>query len=155
MSYEILKFIHLISMLLLIGVGTGSAFYKYMSDKKGSVETIVHINKQIVLADWIFTTPSALLQPISGVALAYTLNISLLTPWLLISIILFSFSGILWLFALYLQIKMRDISIKALESNQPLPNSYYHYAKIWFYLGIPSFFTMFGVFVLMVFRHHF
>lgn len=34
MSYEILKLIHLLSMLLLLGIGSGLAFYKYMTDKK-------------------------------------------------------------------------------------------------------------------------
>jgi len=61
MSYEILKLIHLLSMLLLLGIGSGLAFYKYMTDKKGSLEAIVHINKEVVLANWLFPTPLAIL----------------------------------------------------------------------------------------------
>lgn len=152
MSYEIVKLIHLLSMLLLLGIGSGSAFYKYITDKKGSLEAIVFINKQVVLADWLFTTPSAIIQPLSGIALAHLLGYSLTTPWILYSIILFIFSGVLWLGAVYLQIKMRDISIGSLEQKQTLPPLYYRYAKIWFLLGIPSFLAMFSVMLLMVFR---
>ncbi|KIM13425.1 MAG: membrane protein [Sulfurovum sp. FS08-3] len=152
MSYEILKLIHLLSMLLLLGIGSGSAFYKYMTDKKGSLEAIVHINKQVVLADWLFTTPSAILQPLSGIALAHLLGYSLTAPWILYSLILFGFSGILWLGAVYLQIQMRNLSIKALEQKEALPPLYHRYAKIWFLLGIPSFLAMFGVMLLMLFR---
>ncbi|MBN2825357.1 MAG: DUF2269 domain-containing protein [Campylobacterales bacterium] len=152
MSYETLKLIHLLSMLLLLGIGSGSAFYKYMSDKKGSLEAIVFINRQVVLADWLFTTPSAIIQPLSGIALAHLLGYSLTTPWILYSLILFSFSGVLWLGAVYLQIKMRNLSIECLEQKKTLPPLYYRYAKLWFLLGIPSFLAMFSVMLLMLFR---
>lgn len=152
MSYEIVKLIHLLSMLLLLGIGSGSAFYKYITDKRGSLEAIVHINKQVVLADWLFTTPSAIIQPLSGVALAHIIGYPLTTPWIFYSIILFIFSGVLWLVALYLQIRMRDISIACLKHNKELPPLYYRMAKIWFLLGIPSFLAMFTVMLLMVFR---
>ena len=69
MSYELLLFLHIASLILLLGVGGGSAFYKFMSDKSGNLEVIVHTNKMVVLADWLFTTPSAILQPITGVML--------------------------------------------------------------------------------------
>jgi len=152
MSYEVLKLIHLLSMLLLLGIGSGSAFYKYITDKKGSLEAVVHINRQVVLADWLFTTPSAIIQPLSGIALAHLLGYSLSTPWILYSLILFGFSGILWLGAVYLQIRMRDISIESLEAQKELPPLYFRYARIWFLLGIPSFLAMFSVMLLMVFR---
>ncbi len=152
MSYEILKLIHLLSMLLLLGVGGGSAFYKYITDKKGSLEAIVHINRQVVLADWLFTTPSAIIQPLSGIALAHLLGYSLSTPWILYSLILFSFSGVLWLGAVYLQIQMRNLSMDCLEHKKALPSLFFRYAKIWFLLGIPSFLAMLGVMLLMVFR---
>jgi len=152
MSYEIVKLIHLLSMLLLLGIGSGSAFYKYITDRVGSLEAIVHINKQVVLADWLFTTPSAIIQPLSGIALAHIIGYPLTTPWILYSLILFVFSGIFWLGAVYLQIRMRDISIECLEESKELPPLYHRMAKIWFLLGIPSFLAMFGVMLLMVFR---
>lgn len=86
MSYEMLIFIHISSVVLLLGVGGGSAFYKFMSDRSGNLEVIVHTNKMVVLADWLFTTPSAIIQPISGLMLMNLMNIPFteLGYWLLL-----------------------------------------------------------------------
>ena len=51
MTYNTLIAIHIISVILLLGVGGGSAFYKFMSDRSGNLEVIVHTNKIVVLAD--------------------------------------------------------------------------------------------------------
>lgn len=153
MIYELLIFAHLLGMLLVLGVGTGSAFYKYLADRSGSLETIVHVNRYVVMADWVFTTPSVVIQPLSGIALAHYLDLSLLTPWLIVSIVLYGISGVLWLGAVYLQIRMRDISVEALDLGQELPEQYGRYRAIWTWLGVPSFVCMFGVLVLMNFRY--
>ncbi len=153
MIYELLIFAHLLGMLLVLGVGTGSAFYKYLSDRSGSLETIVHVNRYVVTADWVFTTPSVVIQPLSGIALAHYLDLSLLTPWLMVSIVLYGISGVLWLGAVYLQIRMRDISVEALDLGQELPKQYGRYRAIWTWLGVPSFVCMLGVMVLMNFRY--
>jgi len=152
MSYDTLIFIHIASVILLLGVGGGSAFYKFMADRSGNLEVIVHTNKMVVLADWLFTTPSAIIQPISGVMLMNLLNISLWTPWLLASVVLYIFAGILWLVAVYLQICMKNMALEAQIQNISLAKEYFKLVKYWTFLGIFSFLSMAGVFVLMVFK---
>jgi hypothetical protein len=39
MSYELLLTLHIASVVLLLGVGGGSAFYKFMSDRSGKVDS--------------------------------------------------------------------------------------------------------------------
>ena len=148
MSYDVLIFIHIASVILLLGVGGGSAFYKFMADKSENLEVIVHTNKMVVLADLLFTTPSAILQPITG----FMLNIPWTTSWLLLSIILYVFAGILWLVAVYLQILMKKMALKAQAKNITLGKSYVQLVKYWTVLGVFSFLAMGGVFVLMVFK---
>ena len=152
MSYDFLIFLHIASLLLLLGVGGGSAFYKFMSDRSGNLEVIVHTNKVVVLADWLFTTPSAIIQPITGVMLMSLLSISLWTPWLLISIVLYIFAGILWLVAVYLQIRMKNMAILAQKEEKQLGKEYFKLVNYWIVLGVFSFLAMAGVFVLMVFK---
>jgi uncharacterized membrane protein len=139
-------------VILLLGVGGGSAFYKFMADRSGNLEVIVHTNKMVVLADWLFTTPSAIIQPLTGVMLINMLNISLWTPWLLASIILYAFAGILWLVAVYLQLLMKKISLDAQAQNTFLDKKYFRLVRYWIILGVFSFLAMGGVFVLMVFK---
>ena len=155
MDYNTLIFIHIASVILLLGVGGGSAFYKFMSDRSGNLEVIVHTNKMVVLADWIFTTPSAILQPLTGVLLMKMLNISLWTPWLLTSVILYVFAAILWLIAVYLQIGMKNIALEAEAQTGSLDEHYFKLVRYWIILGIFSFLSMGGIFVLMVFKSFF
>jgi uncharacterized membrane protein len=81
------------------------------------------------------------------------LNISLWTPWLLASIILYAFAGILWLVAVYLQLFMKKISLEAQAQNTFLDKKYFRLVRYWIILGVFSFLAMGGVFVLMVFKH--
>ncbi|MDH5544452.1 MAG: DUF2269 domain-containing protein [Gammaproteobacteria bacterium] len=148
--YLSIKYFHILSMVLLFGTGFGSAFYKWMSDRTGNIEHIYHTNRQVVLADWIFTTPTVIFQPLSGVLLVYLLDIPITTDWVITSILLFLFAGICWLPVVWLQIKMRALSLVALETNTPLPDLYWRYARIWFWLGIPAFSTMLVIVFLMV-----
>ncbi|HIO91299.1 MAG TPA: DUF2269 family protein, partial [Leucothrix mucor] len=50
MSYLLIKYIHLISMVLLFGTGLGSAFYKWMADRSKLVSHIAITNRHVVLA---------------------------------------------------------------------------------------------------------
>ena len=61
MTYTVLKTLHILSMVLLFGTGLGSAFYKWMADRSGDLAHIVVTNRHVVLADWIFTTPTVIL----------------------------------------------------------------------------------------------
>lgn len=153
MSYKLLLLLHLVGMILFLGIGTGSAFYKFMADRSKNLQAIVEVNKIVVLVDWLFTTPAAFIQPISGIALAYLLNISLLEPWLFASMVLYILSGSLWLVAVYLQIKMKDMALDALEKRRELPSEYQRYVKQWILLGIPSFLAMFAIMLLMMFHY--
>jgi uncharacterized membrane protein len=150
MEYELVKWIHIISATVLFGTGLGSAFYKLMADRTGNIEMIAHTNKTVVTADWIFTTPTIIIQPLSGVVLAGMTGVSLSEPWLLLSIILFVIAGICWLPVVWLQIRMANSSQKSMRSRNPLTPEYSVYARQWFWLGIPAFAAMMTVFLLMV-----
>lgn len=152
MDYLLLKTLHIISSTILFGTGIGSAFYKFMADRSGDIQHIARTNKLVVLADWLFTTPTIILQPLTGLAMVYMAGHSLTSNWLLISIILYIVAGICWLPVVVLQIRMRDMAIIAAGQNQPLPQDYAKYARIWFWLGIPAFIALVVVFFLMVYK---
>ena len=155
MIYLSLKYVHLISMVVLFGVGLGTAWYKWMADRTGDVNHIAIINRQVVLADWIFTTPAIIIQPISGVLLMNILNIPLNTSWLLISLALYVLAGVCWLPVVWLQYKMRNLSADASANNQALPQQYWRYVRIWFWLGVPAFAAMLSIVFLMLFKPYF
>jgi len=139
-------------VILLLGVGAGSAFYKFMSDRSGNVDVIVQTNKMVVLSDWLFTTPSAILQPLTGVLLVNLMGYSWDTPWLLSSVILYIFSGLLWLIAVYLQLQMKHLALEAQKQDRELGVKYFILVKYWIWLGVFSFLAMATVFYLMIFK---
>ncbi len=152
MIFLTLKTIHIISAFLLFGTGLGSAFYKFLADHNGVLENIVITNKNVVLADWIFTTPTIIIQPITGIMMANMINLPLTTPWIMLSLTLYAIAGICWLPVVVLQIRMLKLSKQALENQTALPEQYYRYARLWFWLGIPAFLAITLVIVLMVFK---
>jgi uncharacterized membrane protein len=153
MFYLTLKTLHILSMVLLFGTGLGSAFYKWMADRSGNVAHIAVTNRHVVLADWLFTTPTVLFQPISGLAMAYLAGYPLSTDWIAISLGLFCIAGACWLPVVWLQIRMRQISTEAAAQQTELPELYWRMARCWFWLGLPAFTAMVLVVALMVFKH--
>jgi len=152
MSYNLLLLVHIASVILLLGVGGGSASCKYMADRSGNIEVIVHTNKLVVLADWLFTTPSAILQPLTGVMLMNLMGYSWELPWLFASIILYIFAVVLWLYAVYLQIRMKKMALLAQKEKRFVGEEYFRLVKQWIGLGVFAFLAMGGIFYLMVFK---
>ena len=155
MLYLSLKYLHILSMVLLFGTGLGSAFYKWMADRSGNLAHITVVNRHVVLADWIFTTPPVIFQPLSGLWMVYLLGLPLATPWIALSLGLYVFAGLCWLPVVWLQIRMRNLADAALMAQTPLPAEYWRYARVWFWLGVPAFVAMVGVVFLMVFKTSF
>ena len=152
MSYLTLKYLHILSMVLLFGTGLGSAFYKWMADRSRNLEHIAITNRNVVLADWIFTTPTVIFQPVSGIWLAYLAGIPLSTHWVLISLVLYVLAGICWIPVVWLQIRMSKLANAAIENQSPLSDDYWKYARMWFWLGVPAFVSMVLILFLMVFK---
>ena len=152
MTYNTLLALHIISVIGLLGIGGGSAFYKFMADRSKNLDVIVHTNKMVVLADWLFTTPAVVAQPITGVMLANLMGYSFDTWWLLLSVNLYVFSIVLWLVAVWLQVLMKRMSVKAQKESTALGADYYRLVNYWIGLGVFSALGMGVVFYLMILR---
>ncbi|MBK6639438.1 MAG: DUF2269 domain-containing protein [Rhodocyclaceae bacterium] len=152
MTYLTLKTLHILSMVLLFGTGLGSAYYKWMADRSGNVAHIAVTNRHVVLADWCFTTPTVIFQPLSGVAMAMLAGMPLSTPWIATSLALYCFAGLCWLPVVWMQIRMQTLAAQAVADNTALPPRYWRMARWWFWLGVPAFTSMVLVVVLMVFK---
>jgi uncharacterized membrane protein len=151
----LLKWAHIISSTVLFGTGLGTAFHGLASNLRGDVSAIVAGNKNVVLADWLFTTPAVIVQPITGVLLALEQGWPLHSHWLLASVALYLFVGACWLPVVWLQIRMAGIAEKCLADGAPLPPIYHRYFRWWFALGWPAFTAMLAIFWLMVAKPQF
>lgn len=106
--------------------------------------------KNVVIADWLFTTPAVLIQLISGIYLAKDQGYSLEDKWLLLGVALYFFAGFCWLPVVWMQITMRDMAKIAVTKNTPLPKLYWTMDRWWITLGSLAFPAIIAVFYLMV-----
>ena len=148
--YLILKWIHIVSSVLLVGTGFGSAFYMFFVNKSKNLEAQAIVSRLVCRADWWFTTPTVILQPITGIAMATIAGWPLTTPWIIISLVLYVFAGVCWLPVVWIQLKMAKLAQLALQNKTALPPEYWKLAKVWEWLGYPAFIAMVVIFYLMV-----
>jgi uncharacterized membrane protein len=148
--YLILKWLHILSSVVLVGTGFGSAFYLFFVNRSKSLEAQVVVSRLVCRADWWFTTPTVILQPITGIAMATIAGWPLTTPWIMISLVLYVFAGVCWLPVVWIQLRMAKLAQLALQNKTALPPEYWKLAKIWERLGYPAFFAMVAIFYLMV-----
>ena len=81
-----LEYAHLLGAILIFGTGLGTAFHMWRAHLTGDPRVVAAAGRSTVLADWLFTTPAVILQPVTGAMLARSQGWSLLEPWLLASL---------------------------------------------------------------------
>lgn len=148
--YLAVKWLHILSATILFGTGIGIAFFKWITDRSGDVRAIRISAERTVLADWIFTTPAVIVQPLSGLAMAHLAGYPVVTGWVSYSIFLYAVAGCCWLPVLWLQFRMRALARVADDADTHLPALYWAYARGWFWLGVPAFIALLAVYWLMV-----
>ncbi|MEO5793851.1 MAG: DUF2269 domain-containing protein [Rhodoferax sp.] len=153
--YFTVKWLHILSSVVLVGTGFGSAFYMFFTNRTRNVAAQAVVTRLVVRADGWLTTPTVVLQPATGLLLAHLAGWPLTTPWLWLSAGLFVLAGLCWLPVVWLQIQMAAIAQAALQTDTPLPPRYWRYARWWEWLGYPAFVAMLGVFYLMVAKPNF
>ncbi|MDO9406160.1 MAG: DUF2269 domain-containing protein [Polaromonas sp.] len=148
--YLTLKWIHILSSVVLVGTGFGSAYYLFFANRSRNVEAQAVVAALVVRADWWFTTPTIVIQPLTGIAMAHLAGLPLSTPWISVSIALYLVAGACWMPVVLLQLRMAAMARTAAQSGTALPPAYWRHARHWEWLGYPAFVAMVGVFYLMV-----
>ena len=151
-AYFHLKLAHIVASTLLFGTGLGTAFFGLMAHRSGDVRAIAVTWRHVAWADWLFTTPAVIVQPLTGILLAHRMGLPLTTPWLAASLVLFVVTGLCWLPVVWIQLRLRDLAQAADASGSALPERYYRLFRIWFALGWPAFIAVMGIFALMVMK---
>jgi uncharacterized membrane protein len=148
--YSTIKVIHILSATLLFGTGLGTAFQMWMAHRGGDVRAIATVAANVVRADFLFTTPAVIVQPLSGIALMHIAGFDPFASWLVVAYALYVLIGFFWLPVVWVQIQVRDLANAAATSGTPLGPDYYRMMRLWFWLGWPAFSTVLGIFWLMV-----
>ncbi len=150
------KLLHVLGASVLFGTGLGIAFFMFMAHRSKDVRVAAAISGLVVIADFVFTGSAAVLQPITGLTLAFALGLSPLKElWIVLSIALYVAVGLCWLPVVFIQIRMRNIAQEAVRTGKSLPREYRDLFRIWFWLGWPAFAGIIGIFALMIWQPQF
>jgi uncharacterized membrane protein len=146
----LLKILHILSAVVLLGVGGGTAFHMWMAHLGGDVRVIAAAARSTVLADWLFTAPAVIVQPLTGVALIRLEGFDPTESWLVAAYVLYAVAGACWVPVVWLQIRARDLAVAAAAQGTALPEAYQRCMRAWFVLGWPAFAAVILIVALMV-----
>ena len=151
MEYVTLKWLHIMSSTFLFGTGVGSAFYMLFASLGRDLRAVAFVTRFVVVADWIFTSTTVIIQPLTGYLMVRLAGYPLSARWLNWSIMLYAIAVACWLPVVVLQIRLRATAAETLASGaKNLPPAYWRDFKLWVALGIPAFFAFVAIFYLMV-----
>jgi uncharacterized membrane protein len=147
MEYLIVKWLHVLFSTVLFGTGIGSAFYMLFTSLGRDPRAVAHVARWVVIADWVFTTPTVILQPATGLYLVHLAGLPLSSRWLAWSVVLYAIAIASWLPVVWLQLQMRNL---AQAAGSELPARYWRCLRWWIALGCIAFVAFVMVFYLMV-----
>jgi uncharacterized membrane protein len=148
--YFLVKYLHVLGAIVILGTGTGIAFFMLMAHRTNDVDFIARTASVVVIADAIFTLSAVILQPVSGGLLMMLSATSFTERWLLVSLALYAVAGLFWIPVVFMQIEMRDLARKASEQRAALPERYFVLFRRWFAFGFPGFGATMLILWLMV-----
>ncbi len=145
--YLWIKLLHIVSATILFGTGLGIAYFMLKAYLSGNKDTMAITTKNVVLADWIFTSPAVAIQLASGLWLTWQIGISFDSVWFVLVAGLFVLVGACWVPVVWIQIRIRDAM--ADEGNE---GECRRLMQGWMTLGAIAFACVLALFFLMVFK---
>jgi uncharacterized membrane protein len=150
--YLSIKYLHVLGAIVILGTGTGIAFFMLMAHRSRDTALIAHTAGIVVIADTLFTLTAVLLQPVTGYLLMLLSSTSFSEGWMMASLALYAVAGLFWVPVIFMQIEMRDLARKANARDHPLPLRYFALFRRWFLFGIPGFGSVMAILWLMIAR---
>lgn len=148
--YFLVKTLHVLSATVLLGTGAGIAFFMLKGHLSGVPAARRFAAATTVRADFLFTLPAAIVQPLSGAWLVWKGGFDWYDRWLVASYALYVLAGLCWLPVVAIQMRMKAIlraEATAGGLDEAMLSRLYGW---WFALGWPAFGGLIVVFYLMV-----
>jgi uncharacterized membrane protein len=153
--YFLVKYLHVIGAIVILGTGAGIAFFMLMAHRSGDAAFIARTAATVVIADMLFTLAAVILQPVTGGLLMMLSSTSFAERWLATSLALYALAGLFWIRVIFMQIEMRDLASAAAATGQPLPPRYFSLFRRWVWFGIPGFGSVMIILWLMIAKPEF
>jgi uncharacterized membrane protein len=150
--YELIKVVHVLSATILFGTGLGTAFFFWRAHAVENEDGRLFAARTTVLADYVFTAPAVVLQPLTGVWLVTQAGIEWNDLWLTATYGLYALAAICWLPVVVIQLRMKRMLEREATGEAIDRQLYERLFRRWFILGWPAFGGLIAVFFLMVLK---
>jgi uncharacterized membrane protein len=139
MLYSVLKFVHVLGVILLVGNVTITAFWKVFADRTGKPALVAHAQELVTITDWIFTLLGIVFILAGGYGMVVLGDLDPFGQrWLLWGQGLFLVSGIIWIGVLVpLQIQQARMA-KSFEKGEAIPDGYWRHGRVWLVCGVAA-----------------
>ncbi len=149
-AYLLFKWLHVVSAMILIGTGSGIAFFQWFTYRQGNVAAIAVVTRLVVRADILFTASAAIVLLVSGFMLVQFLSVAWTSTWALLTLTLYTLAGACWLPVVVIQLRLARLAAQADKEGKLLPKKFHDEMRIWFWLGLLAFLCVLVVFWLML-----
>jgi uncharacterized membrane protein len=150
MDYAFIKFLHVMSAVVMLGMGAGLAFFLFRAQRNGDPKTLLFALDNVVLGDCLFTAPSILVLLGTGHFMLRNGPHSVREPWMIASLALLMLAGLCWLAGVYVQWRMRSGVRESVQQGGVLPLKHAVYSRVWLALGVIAFPAAVAILILMV-----
>jgi uncharacterized membrane protein len=150
MAYFVLKYLHVLGAVTILGTGAGIAFFMLMAHRSRDAAFVARTAGVVVRADFVFTASAIAVQPITGWLLLQTTGGRLGESWVEASIGVYLVAGAFWLPVVWMQRRMRDLAAAAAAQGEVLPAAYHRLFRWWFAFGFPGFGAVMAIVWLMI-----
>jgi uncharacterized membrane protein len=153
MLYSLLKFLHVLGVVLLVGSVTITAYWKVMADRSRDPHIIAHAQRAVNIGDWLFTLPGIILIVAGGYGMTWLAGMNVLdVSWLRWGQLLFLLSGAIWLLILVpLQIR-QGRAAREFKRLGFIPSSYTRDSRRWLVWGILATIPLIAAILVMIVR---
>jgi len=149
-TYLIVKYLHVIGAVVILGTGLGIAFFVLMAHRSGDATFVARTASIAVRADLLFTATAVVAQPVTGYLLIRETGIPLSEGWIVASLVLYAVAGLFWLPVVWMQVRMRTLAAEAAAAGTALPAAYHRLFRLWFAFGFPGFGSVMLIIWLMI-----
>jgi uncharacterized membrane protein len=137
---------------VLFGTGLGIAFFFFRARGETQPAARYFAAQTTVLADFLFTLPAVVLQPVTGFWLIAHSGYRWNEPWLLATYALYIVAGVCWVPVVFIQIRLKTLLRADLKASRVQSAGCVKLFRWWFLLGWPAFIGLVLVFFLMVLK---
>lgn len=152
--YDFLKLVHVLAVVLFLGNITTGLFWKLHADRARDPRLLAHAFDGIIRSDRLFTMPGVIAIVVSGFGAAGLGGYPVLrTGWIAASIVLFTISGLAFMFRVA-PLQRRILALaRAAETASPFDwDRYRAWSRQWEVWGAVALVTPLLALVLMVLK---